>query len=305
MTLTIDRRLLALLAFVMAAHIASFWTELSKISFSSPKTVEAPAIQDIKVNIVPMTAEQLAGYKAQQQIVQNDATGKEEKPKNTAFLGEKDMSYQRQTVARKVDTFNRAAKGSAKQDATPDQAVSKTAKPSAQKKALKDLKFSDFGLAAKEVPQIERKPASVGKAGVANGDEKSQGLSSTNDYIEHVALGDFTQLNTVEYKYYGFFARIRGKLEQFWGRTLREKADSIYKSGRTIASADQYTTALSITLNAQGEIVGVKVKSSSGVRELDDAAIESFNQAGPFPNPPSGLLVNGHATIEWGFVVNS
>jgi TonB family protein len=304
MTVTIDRRLLALLAFVLAVHVASFWTEIGKLSFSTSEP-EVVAAQDIKVNIVPMTDQQMAGLKAKQQIVQNDATGKQEKPQNTAFLGEKDMSYQRQTVARKVDTFNRAAKGSAKQDATPDQAVSKTAKPTTPKKALRDLKFSDFGLAAKEIPQIERKPASASKAGVANGDEKSQGLSSTNDYIEHVALGDFTQLNTVEYKYYGFFARIRGKLEQFWGRTLREKADSIYKSGRTIASADQYTTALSITLNAKGEIVGVKVKSSSGVRELDEAAIDSFNQAGPFPNPPSGLLVNGTATIEWGFVVNS
>jgi outer membrane biosynthesis protein TonB len=44
---------------------------------------------------------------------------------------------------------------------------------------------------------------------------------------------------------------------------------------------------------------------TSGIKELDDAAIESFNDAGPFPNPPKGLVVDGKVTIEWGFVVKS
>jgi len=42
------------------------------------------------------------------------------------------------------------------------------------------------------------------------------------------------------------------------------------------------------------------------VKELDDAAIESFNKAGPFPNPPKDLISNsGTAIIKWGFVVKS
>jgi protein TonB len=64
-------------------------------------------------------------------------------------------------------------------------------------------------------------------------------------------------------------------------------------------------TSLQVTLNEKGEIVKVKILGASGVKELDDAAVESFNEAGPFPNPPKDLLVNGHATIEWGFVVKS
>ncbi|MBY0517725.1 MAG: energy transducer TonB [Bacteriovoracaceae bacterium] len=298
MALQIDRRLLALLALVLAVHLMSFWTEIK----NSIQTAYTPVISEpTEVKVIPMTDEEWSKFKAKNQIVQNDDTGKHEKPKDTAFLGEKDMSYDRQTVARKIDTFNKAAKG----NSAIDSLDSKPQKTQAKKKAIKDLKLSDIGVSAVGAPQIQRAPASFAKKGLANGDEKSQGLSSTNDYIEHVSLGDFTQLNTVEYKYYGFFNRIRGKLEQYWGRTLREKADAIYKSGRSIASEDQYTTALLITMNEKGEIVGVKVKSSSGVRELDDAAIESFNQAGPFPNPPSGMLVNGRATIEWGFVVKS
>ena len=64
-------------------------------------------------------------------------------------------------------------------------------------------------------------------------------------------------------------------------------------------------TSLKIKLDSKGNIVNIFVKGTSGISELDDAAIESFNKAGPFPNPPSGMLQNGFALIEWGFVVKS
>jgi len=308
MTLIQDRRFIALVAFVLAAHMASFWAEIQQgmgsLAHHKKTREEAP-----KITLIPLTEQQLAAYKTRNQIVQNDDTGRKEKPTGEAFLGEKDMSYDRQTVARKVDIFNKAGKGSSEVAATRTAPTPKSeAKPekAPAKKALKDLKLSDLGMQMMEKPQPrERQPAAMAKQGVANGDTRSQGVSRTNDFIEHAKLGDFTQLNTVEFKYYGFYHRIRGKLEQFWGRSLKEKADALSKSGRTIASDDQYTTSLVITMNEKGEIIGVVVKGSSGVKELDEAAIESFNQAGPFPNPPSGLLVNGKATIEWGFVVNS
>jgi len=49
----------------------------------------------------------------------------------------------------------------------------------------------------------------------------------------------------------------------------------------------------------------VRIIGTSGIKELDDAAIESFNEAGPFPNPPKGMIRNGRVTLEWGFVVKS
>ena len=216
------------------------------------------------------------------------------------------MNFDRQTLARKVDVFNKAGKGNTAADSAKTQAKQQKAEQKLMAEALKNLKLSELGAMAAAQPVAERQPAtSAGKKGIAIGDEKSQGVSSTNDYVEHVGLGDFTQLNTVEYKHYGFFHRIRQKLEQFWGQSLKEKADALYKSGRRIPASDMYTTSLMITLDGEGHIVKVQVKSSSGVRELDDAATESFNKAGPFPNPPRDMLVDGRATIEWGFVVKS
>lgn len=304
MTITIDKRLIGLFALMLALHIAGFWTNINQF-FAT--TYKAPAFSEEKTTITIMP-EALDAWKksaqAKQQIVQTEQTGRNVKPENSAFLGEKDMSFDRQTIARKVEVFNRAGKGNSNADAKEAQ-KRQSAQDKMMKKALKDLKLSDLGMAGAAQPLPERLPAHQGKKGVAQGDEKSQGISSTNDYIEHVGLGDFTQLNTVEFKYYGFFHRIRQKLEQFWGQSLKEKADALYKSGRRLPASDLYTTALMITLDGEGQIVKVQVKSSSGVRELDDAATESFNKAGPFPNPPKDMLVNGRTTIEWGFVVKS
>jgi protein TonB len=228
------------------------------------------------------------------QIVQSEESESTEK-KEDAFLSDKDRSFERQTRARAVDLFKKNAQGSG--------ASSSMVKASDAK--IKNLKLSDVGIGMQPVlPEASRSPASMAKEGIKTGDPLEQGLSATNDYVEEVRLGDFTQLNTVEYKYYGFFHRIRQKLEQFWGKSIQEKSMALFRSGRAIASQD-YVTSLQITLDARGEIVAVKILGASGIRELDDAAIESFNQAGPFPNPPKDLLVNGEATIQWGFVVKS
>ena len=77
------------------------------------------------------------------------------------------------------------------------------------------------------------------------------------------------------------------------------------KTGRSIASDSNHITSLEIFLDEKGEIVDVSVNSPSGVRELDNAAIKTFNQAGPFPNPPKGMLKQGKAKIKWSFVVNT
>ena len=257
--------------------------------------------KSIKVKLVQEALKEMATVQ-KRQIVQSEDSASEEKPATKAFLSDKDRSFDRETVAKTVDSFQKAAKGNAS-ITNPQQ--SKTAQ--AKKKAIQDLKLADFGMAAGDPLPVERSraPASESIKGLENGDLDSRGLSATNDYVEEMALGDFTHLNTIEYKHYGFFHRIRQKLEQFWGASLQEKANAIFRSGRRLPASDNLITSLQVTLNTKGEIVHVKILGASGVRELDDAAIESFNKAGPFPNPPKDLLVNGKATIEWGFVVKS
>lgn len=275
----------------MAIHLKDNFEQIVR---TPPTAIKVKLLQDVA------NAAQSLNKK---QIVQSEDPAEQAKPKDAAFLSDKDRNFDRQTVSRNTDTFKEAAKGNA--------AVTQKAQPkqTAQKKKvdIKDLSLADIGMTA-SVPatkDVARSPASESMKGLENGNPNSVGLSATNDYVEEVALGDFTHLNTVEYKYYGFFHRIRQKLEQFWGRSIHSKADALFRSGRRLPASENLITSLQVTLNEKGEIVGVKILGASGVKELDDAAIESFNQAGPFPNPPRDLLVNGKATIEWGFVVKS
>lgn len=224
------------------------------------------------------------------QIVQSDDDGSEAKRphKADAYLSDKDRSFERETRARLVDRFNRGGGGG--EAVAPEK---------------KSLKLSDLGAFAKNHHPLKVAAEELKKERVAGSRGPGRGVSASNDHLLNVPLGDLTYLNTVEYKYYGFFHRIRQKLEQFWGRSIQEKAESIMKEGRRIASDENLTTALVVILNTQGKITDIVIKGSSGIKELDDAAIESFNEAGPFPNPPKGLVQNGQVKIEWGFVVNT
>jgi TonB family protein len=295
---TSQRTFYIVLGVILMAHALLMVT---KIRDHLSQAHYRPEVTSIKLKLVQEAMKELA-LSQKKQIVQSEDSDSQEKKKE-AFLSDKDRSFDRESVAKNIDRFNRAAQGNSEvsQQAQPKEAQAK------KKANLKDLKLSDFGIAAGDPfpKKTARTPASESVKGLDNGDPLAQGLSATNDYVEEVNLGDFTHLNTVEYKFYGFYHRIRQKLEQFWGNSIQEKAEAIFRSGRRLPASENLITNLQVTLNAQGEIVGVKILGASGVKELDDAAIESFNQAGPFPNPPKELLVNGKATIDWGFVVKS
>jgi len=48
------------------------------------------------------------------------------------------------------------------------------------------------------------------------------------------------------------------------------------------------------------------VIGDSGIQDLDDAAIEAFKAAAPFPNPPKGVVENdGTVQIRWDFVLET
>ena len=71
---------------------------------------------------------------------------------------------------------------------------------------------------------------------------------SWNDYIKDLPLGDFTKMNTVQYKYYGFFHRIKKKLEVHWGQNIQSVAKNIFKKGRRLPANKHYITSLIIQM---------------------------------------------------------
>lgn len=252
-----------------------------------------------------------------QQIVNTEEANNDRTPEEAKFLGKKNQMFDRQTKAANVGSFKQAGQGVKngfqlqkykKMAEVKKQQKKKVEKKAVKKdfsKALKKIKMSDLAMDAKKDMKVKKAAPTPTMAalGLQNGNHQSTGLSASSDFVEDLPLGDMSHLNTQEYKYFGFFDRIRKKLEQHWGYSLRKKARSMMNRGVRIPASENKITSLKITIDSLGNIVEVLVKSTSGVSELDDAAIESFNKAGPFPNPPKGMIVNGQATIEWGFVV--
>ena len=293
----------------------------TKIKLDEIKFVSREEIEKRLANLKKPTT------KLSKQIVSNEDRGFKQKPNDSRFLGEKDMTYDRQMVAAKNGSFKAMGlgekTGSEKNIVETLSAPKITAQKSGSTKnslgKIKSLNLGDLALGLKShtIDEVQEtiEPSNVDKRELAtqknialgskNGDATKVGLAQNNDFVEEIPLGEMTQLNTQEFKYFGFYNRIKLQLEQFWGKTINDKARALYRSGRRMPASDNMITSVTVVLDEKGEIVSITIDGSSGVRELDHAAVESFKKAGPFPNPPKGLVVEGRAVIQWGFVVRS
>ncbi len=323
------------LVFSLVLHVGFFAFTVKKIAPSmsvnpSQMIAASEKSNSIKLDSIKfISPKQLKAIKAAQnrQIVANETNGKNERPANSRFLGEKDQTFDRQTMARINGAFKEAGQGKKSGSETslaqtepkaapaPKKITERHPKPLRKPLSLSDLggfkmaeieKMQDdaketFNEMTKKMDQENRAAA----LGAEKGKTGATGLAQNSDFVEEMPLGDMTNLNTTEFKYYGFYHRIRQKLEQHWGTSIKDKAKNLYRSGRRMPASENLITSVTVTLDERGQIVDMQIEGTSGVRELDQAAIESFNKAGPFPNPPKGLLVGGRATIQWGFVVKS
>ena len=130
--------------------------------------------------------------------------------------------------------------------------------------------------------------------------------SQSNDYLKNIQPSLETLLSTREFVYYTYYQRIRGQIRQFWEPSIREKVKKIFAEGRSIASEKDHITRIVITLNKQGGLIRVQVVGESGIKDLDDAAIEAFRAAEPFPNPPKGIVEkDGTIKINWDFILEA
>ena len=137
------------------------------------------------------------------------------------------------------------------------------------------------------------------------GKNSDQG-STTNDNLEKIESDLMTRLNTKEYRYFGYYSRIKSQLNQWWVPKVQQKFTKMLRQGRTIASEDNKITKLVIILDDAGKLIKVQVMAESGIKDLDDAAIEAFRSAAPFPNPPKGMVdKDGLVKIRWDCVVES
>ena len=104
-----------------------------------------------------------------------------------------------------------------------------------------------------------------------------------NDWLEEERSQELA-LNSKEYLYNGYIQRIRRLVNFYWQQNL----DNLPHSVRL--SKSHYVTEVNAILDADGNLEIIEVVDESGSSELDDAVVRAFRLAGPFRNPPEGLI---------------
>lgn len=247
----------------------------------------------------PKKAENLPIDSKKRQIVQTEKIEKSLTPAPDAFLGEQNQVVDHQSVSRSHDvSMAKASKPTLSQKA-PSQ-TRETARTGQAQLTPQEKPLANFGLPIfphfKELNEANEKdqPNWVTPGQLAQ------------DYVKGMKESERTALNTREYVFYGYYQRIRERLDRAWVPVLRQKLVRLYRGGRGLASDMEHKTRVLVVLNQRGEIVHVKVLNESGNAELDDAAISAFNQAGPFPNPPRGIIdPQGEIQVPWEFILRT
>ncbi len=318
------RVLLVALPASLAVHAALVALFLFGSSFTTPKVVKRAQPRAISVRPidsrrwsknrgVPVKAvpeEAPAELHPKGQVV-DVAPGNERLAKDAKYLAESNNRVERETRAREqVSKYSRAtAKTSAHPEQLPSakgvearkveatapepQTVSELGKRpslselferSTKGRELAMLEPSDQGGAADGVPAAE------------SGDA-TEGGGAPNDDLQSLPEGEGTYLNTREWKYAGFFNRVKQSVSAHWNPNDRLRAQS-----QNIGLRDR-VTELSVTLRPDGTLADAFVSQSCGLEALDLEAIQAFERAQPFSNPPAALVEKGFIRFRFGFSV--
>ncbi len=131
------------------------------------------------------------------------------------------------------------------------------------------------------------------------------GFSTSADYIPHVKLAAATALNTDQFVYYTYYERLGRKLKPRWIQRVRSWISR--RSLRDVSAARQKTryTGIEVLLSKEGYVKKIILTKSSGLKNLDQVAIEAFKASSPILNPPKGLVQDdGLIHIHYGFNID-
>lgn len=259
------------------------------------RSVKPPKVQEqVEIEILePPQPRPVARVKEAhpQQIVEQEERLNNQKDPNARFLSKNDQTVTKQTRAAQSGRFKNAEGERSKPKPQP---IAKPAPDNQEKDPTLAALKPDFSVKPPPTEEVDESDAKPGEA------------SATDDYLKDVEVGMQTMLSTREFVYYSYYQRIKDRIRQHWEPKIKENVKIIYRQGRSLASAHDHVTQVLITLNNQGELEKVDIVTPSGLQPLDDAAVDAFRSAQPFPNPPKGLIeADGKIRIRWDFVLEA
>lgn len=232
-----------------------------------------------------------------------DASNRKIDP-NAKYLGEHNQSVEKETRAGRIDDFRAKAGTGAKGIPTQIEAIPPTAEEMGTSSESTLSELGETGESASSTKKgikrnwktLSLKDLSVGGDGGAE--------AATDDKL-NVERGSRTLLSTREYKFFGYYQRIKELLRQYWKPNIEHQMARLWGKGRQIRE-DEITTKVLVLLDEKGNISKISKLASSGYMELDEAAITAFQTAAPFPNPPKAMLDDdGFVRINWDFILTT
>lgn len=131
------------------------------------------------------------------------------------------------------------------------------------------------------------------------------GQSTRGEFIPGLQQGSFTALNTDQFTYYTFFARMNEQIRPRWVSRLRDFAYGLNQLELQKLAQYPRTTQVEFILDKTGKLIDTVVHLTSGYRQLDFAGSDAFKDAAPINNPPQGLVgEDGKIHLFYNFTVH-
>jgi len=272
-----------------ASPSAETLIELSPLPSRSMPQVEARAPRDPK-----------------DQIVETEDANNQEVDPNATLLSDRNQKASKETKAATTDDFRKGiGKGQGSSLSKGDTDLAPTGEPHLE--TNQDSSVS-IGVGEAQPPSlskgIKRNWKTLTLKDLSVGAEDGP-LSASDDYLPHVESGERTILSTREFRYFSYYNRIKDLLRQFWKPSIEREVAKLWGKGHMLKE-NELTTRVLVLLDRNGKIQKISKVGASGVSEIDEAAVQAFYQAAPFPNPPAGLIDNdGYVRINWDFILQT
>lgn len=278
---------------ILLTLLIHFLFFLTHVNWGTPK---APPRVDVE-QVDPQKLAQIRKHWRDQEkglLLDQNQPKAEQAPDNARYMSDRNIRVEKEQRARDHVIQPKPGANSQTQEKTKPQ-VQPHAQAQPQTRARGLPQLGNLGVPFRLNEQAKQSPR-----------QRSQTASSAasppggQQYIDDKNLPEGSEniLNAEESVYYSFYARLYDAIGPIWASRLRELAQS------TRVQPGDYTTAVDVVLDKEGNLVEVRVMQSSQVRVFDEAVNSSWSKIGKFPNPPSGLIKeDGKVHTGWNFTV--
>lgn len=292
--------------FSLVLHLGIFFLKSQTSPPSQPIPAGAPLIE--LSELPPEVIEKLRKEKntaalTKPQVVETEDSGNREIDPNAQLLSDKNQKAEQQSRAARTDDF-RSGKGTGpKEMNTPDTGSIPPTGTEPSDTPSEELALGE-GSSPSPAPGVKRNWKTLSLKDLSVGGNGEQ-ASASDDYLPNIATGDRTILSTREFRYFSYYNRIKDLLRQYWKPSIEREVAKLWGKGRML-NEEELTTRVLVLLDKTGKVQKISKIEVSGFTEIDEAAIQAFYQAAPFPNPPTGLVdTDGFVRINWDFILKT